>query len=522
VTKLPAILTFTGLCGAGFLTGFSAQSFRHRPTSSGGKAGSEVIAGSRNPNGPEAQFEGDRRAVKKAPLIEFPHIRSTETVESLLNGDRKDLYSRLAAWMTDASEADIAAYWSGYKQQPNRSNDITDLVFLNWARHDPKAAIAANAGGPEEHYAWWAWACHDPKAALAAALAENSDRVNNVAWGIGEFHPQWLREHFNELPESARSNAMRGLMKWDDGQNPLEALKFMKEHGYGANAGTLKALVRQDPWAALDWVKQNPGSQQGYNGYIEDPMALVVKTMAQEHPEDLERLIAQTPSGQLKVRLEAALFERLMQTDPAAALAQAQATTVPRVAAERYAALGAEMVKDNPEQAFELAKSLFTVCPDALQMMVMVEYPNGSSGSSITVPGVGEFVAALMPKDPARVLEMTLDLPKDRFGSSAFNTLSSQWAERDLVGYSTWVNQQTDVQARDQGASIIGNYLMQDGNFAEAMEWSMSTQNGIHNIENYFMNWQQSNPDEAAEWLADADLPAERKQRLKAILEAQP
>jgi hypothetical protein len=47
-------------------------------------------------------------------------------------------------------------------------------------------------------------------------------------------------------------------------------------------------------------------------------------------------------------------------------LAEAKANSVPRIAAQRLAAVGNSLVKTDPEQAFALARELFAVCPDAL------------------------------------------------------------------------------------------------------------------------------------------------------------
>ena len=420
--------------------------------------------------------------------------------------------------MMDASEENIAAYWKEYSRKQGRSNDINDLVFINWTRLNPQAAIAG-AGGNNVHYAWWAWACHDPEASLAAAIAANSDRVNNVAWGIGEFHPAWLREHFKDIPESGRGNAIQGMMKWDDGENPLESLEFMKENDIGANVGTLKALVRQDPWAALDWVKENPKSDGGgYGGYISDPMQLVVDTMAEEHPEDLARLADQTPSGMLKLKMEAAVFANLLKTDPEAALESAKSTTVPRVAAERLAAIGLGLVRTDPENAFALARDLFAACPDAMNMITWVRTPGSASGSGIRIPGVNDFMETLMNKDPARVMNLIADIPPDEHGNRAFNTISSQWAERDLVGFSEWVNQQTDESAREQGTQTVVNKLFSDGNYPEAADWAMSMKNGANQLTNTMLNWKRIDPDAAREWLENSSLPAEQMEKLNTIL----
>lgn len=515
--KNPTFLIVAGLSAAGLVAGAGAKLLttghaaslaaapvpdNNRSGRSSGKSESDVP----DPGG------------RPAPKFTAPvHSPSKDTLETLAALDNDKLYSRLAAWMSDASEQDIAAYWTGYLQKPNRSNDITDLVFLNWTRLNPQGAIATTAGTSNEHYAWWAWAAHDPKAALAAAIAANPDRVNNVAWGIGEFHPDWLRKHFNELPESARGNAFSGLRKWGGAEDPLEMLKFRQENKLGFDKATFTDLVRKDPWSAFDWVKENPKMYDGSSG--DGAMNLLVKQMASEHPEDLARLVTQTPSGVAKLRMESALFDNLLKTDPEAALAQAKATDAPRTSAERLAAVGLTVVKSDPEQAFGLAKDLLTACPNAMNFMTEVQYPNGGSGSGNEIAGVPELMASLLAKDPARLMNLAAGFRDgESFGRTAFSTLSQQWLERDVVGYTGWVNLQTDPQIHDQGAGILINQLQQDGHYLDAADWATSLSAHNSYLDNILESWRRSDPDEAAGWLETANLPADRKAALNKIL----
>lgn len=435
-------------------------------------------------------------------------------METLLAPDDGTLYGRLAHWLIDASEQDIAAYWAAY-QIGKRSNDITDLVFINWARLNPQGAIAAVAGKADEHHAWWAWACHDPKAALAAAIAANPDRVNNVAWGIGEFHPQWLREHIDQIPESGRGDAMSGFAKWDDGANPLEALKFMKEHKMGFDQGTFKALVNQDPWAALDWIKENSALQASRYASDKDPMGILLATMSSQHPDDLERLAAQTPTSELKRKMESALFENLLATDPAAALAQAKATEIPLIAAERLEKVGLSLVKSDPEQAFQLARDILAANPDSQVFQMTIEYENGrTSWGSPTSPG-SALMQALLAKDPARILEMTIQEGQDP--TETFNNLAGNWATADLLGFTTWVNGQTNPAIRNRAAQMVVEQLREQGQFSEAADWAMSSETNKANgyLFNTLNQWQKADPDKATRWLESADLPDKEKTRLR-------
>ncbi len=512
-------LLLAGLCAGGLLGGFATRKLV-APTTAAAPISQADPRKSRLSRDRSATADSPRagRSRAGATRVEIPHQKSADTLESLLALKDDELYTRLAAWLTDAAEPDIAAFWASYGPRKGRSNDITDLVFLNWTRLDPQAAIA---GSSSDQHAWWAWACHDPEGALAEATAHAPDHVGHVAWGIGEFHPEWLRAHYSELSQGAKDNALNGMSKWSDGQDPLAAIKFYQEIGRNVDKGTFKALVRQDPWSALDWVKEHPGTDgRGYS--MGDPMQLIVDTMAAERPDDLERLAAQTPSGPLKVKLESALFASLLEADPEAALAKAKETNAPQIAAERLAALGLAAVKSDPEQAFKFASDLFDANPSALQMFAMIEFPGGGGGNGITIPGVRELFDGLMASDPARTLEMSIG-KKGNAGNSPFGQLSGQWIERDFPAYTAWLNRQTDPAARQEGGQMVSNKLQQEGNYAESAEWIMSMsgeiQNQTYGIANLLENWRRNDPDAAAEWLDSSDFSAGRKAKIQKVLD---
>ncbi len=514
--KKTPVLRLLGLCAAGLVGGYGG----HRLASgSRAVAAPPAASESQSTHTPDSPTQAKPGAVLSKP----PAVHSTDTLESLATADAASLYGRLAAWLMDASEPEIAAYWASVKDQP-RTNDLTDLVFIHWTRLDPQAAIAAVAGTGSEHYAWWAWSCHDPQGALKAAIAANPDRVNNVAWGIGEFHPEWLLKHFDEIPESGRGNAISGLTKWDDTDQPLEMLNFLKQHGGDFEPRIFEALVRKDPWAALDWMQQNEAVMSRNYGNKESAMKLLVDTMAESQPDALARLAAQTPSGKLKQQLEAALFDNLLKTDPAAALEQASATKAPVIAAQRLAAVGLSQIQTDPDQAFETARKLFAANPNPLTVRTVVQEPDGlySVGSASDF-AVGGFVDALLAKDPAKV--MAMQTPPKGFQeteNSDYLNLGFKWARQDLASYTEWAKQQTDPATQNVAALPVVAGLMETQQFADAADWAMTSTLAKSQLYNLLSQWERSAPDDARQWLETADLPAEEKSRFNQILKNNP
>lgn len=454
--------------------------------------------------------------------VETPHARSTDTVETLAALAPGTLYSRLALWLMDASEQDIAAFWAIY-QKGEPDENITNLIFLRWACHNPQAAIAAEPAGHDKKSGWWAWACRDPQAALAAA---DETQIKSVGQGIGEFHPAWLRQHFKELSEEARIAAMQGINAWGDAEKPLELLEFLTENSRysGIRYPTLKALARQDPWAALEWAENHQTSGSCLDDGSENAR-IVIDTLADERPEDLKLIAAQTPSGELKLQLESALFTNLIKSDPTAALEQAKSTPAPRIAAERYATIGQSVVQTDPEQALQLMNDLFAACPTALNRSDKIEYPHEIALLSNPVMStVFSFMDSLMSKYPEKVMDTAMRFAADpalRFSGDpeAEILLSQRWANQNLGAFTTWLNQQTDEVLRDEGAVIISDQLRAEGHFEEAVDWELSrSTHDTGNLNKIITTWMSSTPEAPARWLESANLPADRKAVIQSII----
>lgn len=508
------ILLIAAVSATGFLCGIGAKRMTHGDPeiSANDPAGPRQTRSSRLSTD-DPQSQGNPVAV--APRLS--KLRSDDTLETLAALDAESLYPRLALWMMDASEADIAAYWESVRGQKDRPNDITDLVFINWTRLNPKSAIAAVAGSDQEHYAWWAWACHDPQGSLTAALAANPDRVNNVAWGLGEFQAEWLRANWDKIPEAARNNAIRGMTKWDDTDKPLEVLEFLKKQDAPFNRGIFSTLIRKDPYAALDWMEENQTTISRYYGNRDSVMNDLVQTMAQSQPDALQRLADQTPSGELKRRMEAALFDNLVLTDPDAALEQAQSTKAPIIAAQRLASVGLNLIKSDPDKAFEIAEELFKKNPGSMNHITTVEGPNHSqSWHHSTDSNMRDLIAALIEKDPARTME--LQAPN----SEPFGSVSQMWAESDVVAYTHWVNQQNDPSIRDHGAAVLVNQLIQEDEFTMAAEWTLSSKVARDNIVNLIYQWSRKDPAEARKWIETSDLTESERTHVDEILKNNP
>jgi len=424
-------------------------------------------------------------------------------------------FQRLAAWMMQASEPEIAAYWQFYRQKKNRSNDINDLIFINWTRLDPKAAIAASNGTPDEHYAWWAWACHDPKHALATVISTRPERLNNVTWGLGEFHADWVMAHFKEIPEEGRGNAIQGMTKWDDSPDPKRILDFLKEQGRGFNARMFKSLVRKDPWAAYEWLKENEGALASQGG-PEQGARLLAETMKESSPEMLEQFASRLPAGEMKRKVEAMLFESLVAADPDQALAEASATKSSAVAVNRFATLGLALVDKDPDRAMEVARQLFEAHPEGLVTRTVISQPGGYSADSSQDETASKLVDRLLTIDPAAIMEMQ----SVSTAEESFERVASKWATQDLTAYAEWVDKQTEAKTRNAAAAVVIDRLRSEAHFEEAVEWAMSSGELRQGQLPYLVSsWSRNDPAGAGEWLKSAPLTEKERTQIQSNLQ---
>ncbi len=433
--------------------------------------------------------------------------RSSDTVESMLEANPKSEYARIAGRLATAGAEEIAAYWAGYKGGA-REEPVTELIFIQWTRRDPNAATAAVTGTEDEGTAWWAWSASDPAAALAAA--QTPLQKQQAVRGIGEFQPDWLRVHFQEIPEELRESALAAMVEWTAGQDPRDTLDFLRQNGMNGAGDLFDRWVGQDPWAALDWLKENPATSN-------DPFANQpdfdrwITTIARERPEDLECLAAQTPPGADKRAMDAALFDRLLKDDPAAALEKARATEAPLVAAQMLGKIGLKTLATDPDQAFAIAAEIVAANRDDTGIGRRLAYPDGSSQHYVQSDSAN-LLNALYDRDRARTLDLMAIAPTEgKSMSQTFDNFAKKWADDDVAGFSEWARQQSGMVLQNS-ATHIGFQLAQQGRYPEAVEWADAS--GLDPDRAYsgvLYLWSDADPQAAATWLESSNLTEPQK-----------
>lgn len=515
--KKSHILLLAGLCAAGTLTGYGVRRIATgNPPAATAESAAATAAGA-TVSSQAAGDIGGPASLKKVTVADFPQRRSEDTLQSILALDPDTSYARIALWMTTADEAQLAEYWAGYKGG-KRTVAVTDILFINWTRRNPQAAVAAVAGTGDERYAWWSWASNDPKAAIAAGQLAGKNQMTQVACGIGDFHPQWLREHLDEIPEEFRGEAFGRMRNWPAGLEPLATLDFMKKNGMPFDERVFANLAKEDPWSALDWMKENPSLNRDRYGRTDRTADLLISTLLRESPGDLEKLAAAIPAGATKRKMEQALFDHLLETDPDKAMEQAKATKVPLIAVQRLGQIGLGLVGSDSEKAFGIAKDILTVSPASLNADNMVHYPGGAMGYGDNSKA-SQLMSELFMKDRERTMNLIAAQAEssDKHSEPLFE-LSSKWLQEDSEGFSKWASGTTG-KTLETASGQITFHLAQRGHFQEAAEWA--TAGGRDAGQAYYgllHYWNQSDPEAAAEWLESSNLTDQQKASYRAVL----
>jgi hypothetical protein len=539
--KKSTLFTSCAIAIAGYYAGSHLGTGHTAPENHDGSSAESALHPS---SGGESSGAIHGKLSKREATARYSKLRSADTLETLrqLPLDSPDLYRRLSLWLLDASKEDVAAYWQTFSQHDGFPNEIADLIFINWTRIDPKDATQSLVGSKYEHYAWWAWACHDPKGALDAAMTTNPDRINNVTWGIGEFHHKWMMEHFDEIPERNRSNAIQGLSKWGDREDPLALTDWLQSKRMLVYAMTsiFQSAIKRDPQAAFDWLLKNRNSlartmMDGGRSMI----TAISENIAQQDPIALDSLIARATDEPMRRQIEEIQFDQIVQNDPEAALAKAEQTKSKNQALEQYAKVGLKLADTDPDKAFDILKKIAANNPG----LTYITYTSSTFGSglgseqSTQSEDIVELCSKLFELDPARAVGIQLSQNEETEESSNQKSIQRQtgdvlwnveninvgsdespaqsWANSNPEAYAEWLNQQTDETIKQKGAEILIEKLRENSRYEEAIVWQMDTQR--ESISSTYKQWYEIDPESAMLWKQQADLTDNEKRTIEVI-----
>ena len=182
------------------------------------------------------------------------------------------------------------------------------------------------------------------------------------------------------------------------------------------------------------------------------------------------------------------------------------------------------LVASDPERAFELAKHLFEVCPDAFDSSIKIQRGDTTTTHIGGEPNRGaDFAKELMARDPARVLDLAVVGNGNGADSATFSYLARTWSEMDPEGLSEWAAGQAD-EVHDAAGYHLVMYHQQRGDFAAEND-AAARLRGLQRVsilQNTLTRWHAADPAAAAAWLDRSSLPAAEVESLRKHLPAAP
>lgn len=507
--SLRRALILSGLIGVGFGTGYLI-----RPESAPATGSIDAAV---EPAARPGRSRGDRGEAAHAPLTSpVPaDLRSTDTVDDLLAADRDELYSRLALWLVDASSDEMHDFYRRFIDHPNATTRSFDLLFVSWAAADPMGAIQAAEGTPQAHIPWWGWAKNQPLEAFRHAMESDRGKIEMVVMAIGQDNPELALSLLAQHPELPKNTGQSGLIHGLTRSDPEAALQFSMESGNFYETRALESWLRDDPHAAFQWFIKNRSHYPDH--YSHDDT--VIRSLSRENPAALAELAATTPPGDLRRKIEAALFEQLAATDPEKALAEARANPSPLIARERLAKLGVLKLESNPAAARAIFDELLALNPNPVASTISPHYPNGSSSSGgQTIAEVNQLFTTLAKQDPEGTLtKIVFASGTTPAWNESGSVVASQWAATDPDAFATWIRRQTDENFQKHSAGILINQLSQDSDFEGALSHLdlMSERNQQSAASNVIQRWQRIDPEAARAWAEDAGMMESMKHFFK-------
>jgi hypothetical protein len=472
--------------------------------------------------GPRMQAEATVQVSPELP--EDPLPISVDTAGDLLNLPQDQLYNRLALWLLDAAEEEIAAFWKAWQSGAESDPAIEMLIFSQWSKRNPRGMIKAAKQAGKEASAWSAWAASDPQAALAA-VESSGPMWTAVMQSLAASDPAWALRMLEKDPGLAKVFVwLIDIAREARPNDPRGQIEFLDRFDKFQASQQFKAWAKEDPLKALEWLNER-GSPLLQEAYLE--------VTGRMELAELDKLAEEAPPGAMKRKLADAAFTRLAATDADKALEVARKSEVPRMAAERLAQVGRTMVSERPDEALGILEEILQRCPDASYRSVITRYPGGSRGPVGGLTGFKELLEALTARDPRQTLDSVIGLEKELpvLAPSTFERDSSsviiakEWVERDRVAFRQWCETANDPVALETAARVMASDLAQQMDFAGSVEWSMKisdTARRESSVTYAFSQWAGTDPERARRWFENAELDEKLRGYLTGILSHKP
>ena len=301
--------------------------------------------------------------------------------------------------------------------------------------------------------------------------------------------------------QSLSQDSVRGMLEivavWA-AEDSESALLWLESNAQGLARHTtiqsgMELWAQQDPIAAATWIDgmANDGSK------VTAAKALAAN-WAGQNPDEASQWVEQLPAGSLRNDAAAALVESWAATAPEAAaiwaLTEAEYhgnTDLLNLSIQHYTQV-------NPAEAEQFLRSV----NEAYEAPAAIE----------------TYVRTRAQTNPMDAMEWQIQLPQADPLNNPKNSevIMQEWSRTDSVAASTWLNDAASGDQRD--AAIVGfTTTMLDFDPEAAAAWSNTISEPNQRVEQLnraILNWSESQPQQALQWVQEAELEADLRNAL--------
>lgn len=407
-------------------------------------------------------------AIEKASLPDFPRLAG------LANGDTTATRLVASRWV----QLDLPNLFHTLTAHQDRrtlpTDELANVLFLEWARRDPDAAVAALRGtnnlGTRETWRF----------SIAGDLVEKDPERGLRAlseWGIDNFAPR-----------------MSGVAKWA-ASNPRHATEFVLAHPAGhtsllAMETIGKEWAATDPAGAMDFASAKPGP------FATALASTVLKSWAGKNIEQAADWLARADAV-TRHRLSPAFVEAWAKTDPDGALAWCELNLTGSSLAQTMGNIvdGAAQ-RDLPAAAnFVTNMKLSPARAEAAAAVAKNWFPTWRSGKPAPTNAI-VWLSGLDASSARRALVQ----------------VQWQWSNGDPKSMAEFVaSVGSDVVPRSADLNVARSLARQNPRDAFAWASRLPGERGLTAGREAFTEWRHAQPELAMKWLND--LPPEDPRR---------
>jgi hypothetical protein len=399
-------------------------------------------------------------AIEKASLSDFPCLAR------LANGDTTATRLVASRWV----QLDLPHLFSTLSDARDRRalpvDELAGALFLEWARRDPDAAVAAlqgtNSLGIRE-----TWRFN-----VAGYLVEKDPERGLRAlsqWGIDNFAP-----------------LMGGVAKWA-AADPRHATEVVLAHPAGYTSQLAidtigKKWAQVDPVAAMEFASAWPGQ-------LATALAsTVLKSWAGTNINQAADWLARSDAV-TRHRLSPAFVEAWAKTDPNSALAWCESNLTGSSLAQTLGSIVSDVAQKDLPSAAEFVTSMkpSSARAEAAAAVAKHWFPTWRSGKPVPVAAI-TWLAALDAKSTRRVIEQ----------------VQWKWSNGDVKSMAEFLATVASDRVPLSADYNAARALVRQ-NPPEAFAWAnrLPAERALAAAREAFTEWRHSQPELAVKWLSD-------------------